>query len=99
MKNTTPGPWEYRVEPRIQYKYATGEKFENAIHSVYSGNILVAMIGYELHSDSITKRADGLLIAAAPDMLAALEMILSGVLAKDAVSAVRAAIAKAKGTT
>ena len=90
----TPGPWRAMPDGAIQKDAAmpTG----------------AAVIAYTRHADEKTMRANARLIAAAPDLLAALRLLLDGLqtyapeflhgLPKaDYIRAARAAIAKAEG--
>jgi len=89
MSKHTPGPWE-RVDCAVGY----------AVHPV--GNTM-GIFGRVCDDDRLT-RGDADLIAAAPDLLAALKELLDapidgGMSTSDAIDNARAAIAKAEGRT
>jgi hypothetical protein len=92
----TPGPW----------KIAT-DKDGNLIHGVVTNETHIASVGGDYQTDEL-RQANTRLIAAAPDMLEALERIAHieanriGVstwkdLASESIDIARAAVAKAKG--
>lgn len=84
----TPGPWEYQ--------YSTGTSHKNCPWEIIFGDV-------ECIAESVYEEADARLIAAAPDMLAALKAALEdlrdvpGKHAPPSVEMVEAAIAKATG--
>lgn len=96
----TPGPWS--VGETRRYKHSGGvDGTEVAVHygpAERRGNCIAFAYGHGRSSDA---EADARLIAAAPDLLAALMMVLDDPQALDGrprtAECVRAAIAKATG--
>lgn len=98
MNKHTPGPWRVEIEDGIPVIWAHPNSYDIAIVAVDWEP--VRHQGPE-DIDNGTKAANARLIAAAPDLLAALEMLLNETNAGtwDCLPAdkARAAIAKAKG--
>ena len=87
-------PWSYKVESQVRYDVLTGEKSEKLDHWVYCENRPVALICNR--NDEAKKESH--LVAAAPEMLEVLEMIVNN--DKELFSEkLHAVIAKAKGET
>jgi hypothetical protein len=95
MKHT-PGPWFYHKEIKPRYDSFTGEKIESVTNWIkydsgeYSNLAIICTKDIE---------ANAALIAAAPEMLAALESIFDGEtpLPQEMIYRVETAIKKAKG--
>ena len=99
MTKFTPGPWRVEVDMRIDTDlngHPRGEEYISG-YDIYSDNICI--VGCEgILGDS---EANARLIAAAPDMYAALQLFIIGanVSYVTALEIARAAIAKADGAT
>lgn len=90
MSNHTPGPWEWWTSNswrRLRYS-----------HRGVSENVLLPFVCRDGQPDIDVKPSDMALIAAAPDMLAALKAVVAIADRRtDEFDAARAAIAKAEG--
>jgi hypothetical protein len=102
MDKHTPGPWHYIKSYPFEEAYNGGE------HLILdSGGFVVALTNYDTLNRNpsaptyLTSEADARLIAAAPELLAALETLLEsadrGVITEGDCAQARAAIATAKG--
>jgi cytochrome P450 len=94
MSKHTPGPWS--VSSRDHVYYVTSDD-EMDVCRVYGAN------EFSNAEQTANAEADAAMIAAAPDMLAALRALVNGAfataLASSAVEQARAAIAKAEGVS
>jgi hypothetical protein len=93
MSNHTPGPWEIKLHPDDGYRYISGPKHIGLAQVVWC-------MSYEERSPVC--EANARLIAAAPELLEALENLLKvhegeGGTQRHAGDIARAAIEKAKG--
>lgn len=94
MSKHTPGPWN------VQPGYYPG--FLEVVGASFTISVVTLATDLTLE-DSFKRTADALLIAAAPDLLAALEFMVANIGEpaclenRDGFAAARAAIARAKG--
>ena len=102
MKTHTPGPWTFKFELRKMFCSTTGEPRHSKNHWVMPPEgIHVALVNESGHEEQVA--ANARLIAAAPELLGALEKVLPLISAFnegpwiEAADAVRAALAKASG--
>jgi hypothetical protein len=100
MDNFTPGPWLLTIQPATPLNISTVAAIEQADGEHYRG--MIARCQSAEHICGITAEemtANARLIAAAPDLLAALEGLAQSPMfaAIEGHAAARAAIAKARG--
>ena len=87
-------PWIYKAETKVRYDSFTGEKNTYIDHWIFCGKTRVALVISQ--NDETEKEAH--LVAAAPEMLEVLEMIVNN--DKELFSEkLHAVIAKAKGVS
>lgn len=90
MSNHTPGPWAVTSAPYGALRVGPALVEHPGREAVEYANAR----GRDL---LVQRAADAALIAAAPDMLAALKLVEQNAFDKTALAAIRAAIAKAQG--
>ncbi len=108
MSKHTPGPWSYRKVPRKQEWEIDTKRCPNLGHESWTGMSVVFGCDDYPKMGKIAGEANARLIAAAPDLLEALQAMLSefneqmaGIVNDEfaVIAKARAAIAKATGET